>query len=70
MISICSAGVRGLVDGRAGLPERLLREGYSEHGADVLDRIDGEFALVVWDAERGRGMLARDRLGMRPLFTW
>jgi asparagine synthase (glutamine-hydrolysing) len=58
-----------VVDGRAGTSARFVSDGYAKFGADVLDRIDGEFALVAWDAERGRGILARDRLGMRPLFT-
>ncbi len=28
----------------------------------------GDFALLVWDPERGEGMLARDQLGVRSLF--
>jgi asparagine synthase (glutamine-hydrolysing) len=34
----------------------------------VAERLGGEFALAVWDRERGTGLLARDRLGSRPLF--
>jgi asparagine synthase (glutamine-hydrolysing) len=50
-------------------PDRLVASGYQRLGDGVLDRIEGEFALVVWDRRAGHGLLARDRLGMRPLFV-
>ena len=37
-------------------------------GAGLPARMRGDFALLVWDGERGEGLLARDQLGVRSLF--
>lgn len=37
-------------------------------GPEALERLEGEFALSVWERARRRLTLARDRLGVRPLF--
>jgi asparagine synthase (glutamine-hydrolysing) len=47
--------------------EVLLR-GYLEWGAAVVDRLEGMFAFVIWDALRQMLLLARDRLGIKPLY--
>ena len=41
---------------------------YEEHGADCIERLDGMFALAIWDEPKGRLILARDRAGKKPLF--
>jgi asparagine synthase (glutamine-hydrolysing) len=41
---------------------------YRRHGQGLPERLDGRFALCVWEARRGTLLLARDRLGVRPLF--
>ena len=43
---------------------------YEEHGADLATRIDGMFAVAVWDDARKIGVLARDRMGKKPLYYY
>ena len=44
---------------------------YEQHGDDFVDHLNGQFAIALWDGRRQRLVLARDRVGIRPLFyTW
>lgn len=48
--------------------EQLLISGYERLGVGVVPWLEGEFALLIWDSRARRGIVARDRLGTRPLF--
>ncbi|MCX4240853.1 asparagine synthase (glutamine-hydrolyzing) [Paraliomyxa miuraensis] len=41
---------------------------HARHGLDFVHRLRGEFALVLFDAERERLVLVRDRFGIKPLY--
>jgi len=47
--------------------EVILR-GYDAWGVDVLRELRGIFALGLWDEHRQRLLIARDRLGVKPLY--
>jgi len=41
---------------------------YEDYGPHCVDRLRGMFAIAIWDARRRQILLARDRLGIKPLY--
>jgi asparagine synthase (glutamine-hydrolysing) len=41
---------------------------YEEYGAESLSRLNGMFALAIWDRKKNQLILARDRSGKKPLY--
>ena len=41
---------------------------YEEYGVEGIARLNGMFAIAIWDSRAGRLILARDRAGKKPLY--
>lgn len=46
----------------------VLLHGYAQWGPAVLERLNGIYAFAVWEEMQQRLFLARDRMGVKPLF--
>ena len=53
---------------RTNSDTEVIAHGYEQWGEHCVDRFRGMFAFAVWDARARRLMLARDRLGVKPLY--
>ena len=53
---------------RSRTDTEAIVHGYEEWGDQVVPRLRGMFALAIWDVRRRRLLLARDRVGKKPLF--
>jgi asparagine synthase (glutamine-hydrolysing) len=46
----------------------VLLQAYIEYGTECLNKLNGQFAFSIWNNEKEELFLARDRVGIRPLF--
>jgi asparagine synthase (glutamine-hydrolysing) len=53
---------------RTNSDTEVIAHGYEQWGEHCVDRFRGMFAFAVWDAKARRLLLARDRLGVKPLY--
>jgi asparagine synthase (glutamine-hydrolysing) len=43
---------------------------YEKYGTEFVKKINGMFAIAIWDANKQRLIIARDRLGIKPLYYY
>ncbi len=46
----------------------LVLRSYEAWGRDCVERLDGNFALVIWDAKKRQAFCARDHIGYKPFY--
>lgn len=46
----------------------ICLKGYREYGGDFFRKINGAFALALWDGKKRRTVLCRDKIGIKPLY--
>ncbi|MGH8095320.1 MAG: asparagine synthase (glutamine-hydrolyzing) [Chthoniobacterales bacterium] len=58
----------GAIDWRGTSDTETLLSGYARWGRGLLDRLKGMFAFVIYDHARQELFVARDRIGIKPLY--
>lgn len=65
----CELESRG-VSFRSQSDTEVILHAYEVWGREAIPRLDGMFALALWDTRRRELLLARDRTGKKPLYYW
>lgn len=79
IVLVCNGEIYNFVELRADLEAKghhfsshsdveTIIHAYEEYGLDFLSHLRGMFALALWDEKQQRLILARDRLGEKPLY--
>ncbi|MBG0829083.1 asparagine synthase (glutamine-hydrolyzing) [Planomonospora sp. ID67723] len=55
---------------RTASDSEVVLRAYLEWGEDFADRLDGIFALAIWDPRTEELLLVRDRMGVKPLYYY
>lgn len=55
---------------RSRSDSEVIIHAYEEWGMDCVPRFNGMFAFAIFDSRKQRVLLARDRLGVKPLYYW
>ncbi|MFI6390071.1 asparagine synthase (glutamine-hydrolyzing) [Nonomuraea sp. NPDC050540] len=55
---------------RTASDTEVVLRGYLRWGDGVAERLNGMFALAIWDTREDRLVLIRDRLGVKPLYVY
>ena len=53
---------------RTGTDTEVILQAYVEWGAECLHRFNGMFAFAIWDRKTKKLFIARDRMGIKPLY--
>ncbi len=48
----------------------VIVHGYEQWGTGIFEKLRGMFAIALWDERNGHLLLARDRMGIKPLYTY
>ena len=55
---------------RSQCDSEVVVHGYEEWGDEIIQRAIGMFAFALWSSRERRLLLARDAMGMKPLYYW
>jgi asparagine synthase (glutamine-hydrolysing) len=55
---------------RSRCDSEVIIHAYEQWGPDCVHRFNGMFAFAIWDSRQRRLFMARDRLGVKPLYYW